>query len=75
MARIDPALIERLQKALGIRRSQVYALISRKVNQTHLDRSRAAIALASEHGLNISKYANEEDLSVNSVERNANLGI
>jgi hypothetical protein len=37
-------------------------MIERKVAETHLDRHLAAIALASEHGIGIAKYATSEDL-------------
>src|SRR5437016_10589538 len=48
---------------LGIGRSQVYGLIDRKVRETHLPRRLAAIALASERGLGISRFAADEDLA------------
>lgn len=63
MARINPKLVKRLRDNLGVGRSRLYALIDRKVRETHLPRPLAAIVLASERGINISKFATEEDLA------------
>ena len=63
MTRINQALLDKLQKELGIRKTRVYELIERKMAETHLDRHLAAIALASEHGIGIAKYATSEDLA------------
>lgn len=41
----------------------MYKLIAQKVRKTHLPRHLAAIALASEKGINISPFASDEDLS------------
>ena len=43
--------------------SRVYELIDAKVRTSHLPRPLAAIALAAERGINISKFASEEDLA------------
>lgn len=63
MARINQQLLERLQNKLGLGRSRIYALIDEKVRTAHLPRPLAAIAVAAEHGVNISKFASPEDLS------------
>lgn len=63
MARIDQQLLIRMQSKLGVSQSRLYTLIQQKVNETHLPRPLAAVALASERGLNISKYVTNEDLA------------
>lgn len=63
MARIDSALLQRLVDKLGLSQSRVYGLIDAKVRSTHLPRHLAAIALASERGINISKFASADDLA------------
>jgi hypothetical protein len=64
MSRINQALLRKLEKKLGVRTRRVYELIERKMGETHLDRHLAAIALASEHGIGIAKYATSEELAV-----------
>lgn len=63
MARVDARLLERLQSKLGIGRSRAYQLIDQKARETHLPRDLAAIALVSERGINISRFASAEDLA------------
>src|SRR5687768_16099360 len=63
MAPINPQLLERLTKKLGVGQSQVYRLIDAKVRTAHLPRPLAAIALAAERGINISKFASAADLA------------
>lgn len=63
MARINQELLARLQKKLGLSRGRIYGLVEEKVRQAHLPRHLAAIALASERGLNISRFATADDLS------------
>lgn len=63
MAQINPSLIERLEKSLGVGTKQVYSLIARKVRETHLPRHLAAITLASEKGIGITRYATPEELA------------
>ena len=62
--RIDQSLLERISKKLVIGKPRVYQLIDDKVRETHLPRHLAAVALASERGINISKYASADDLAV-----------
>jgi predicted nucleotide-binding protein len=64
VAKINPDLFKRLRTKLGLSQPRIYALIDEKVRETHLPRQLAAIALASEHGINISKFAGEADLAV-----------
>jgi predicted nucleotide-binding protein len=63
MARINKQLLERLQNKLGLSQSRVYALIDAKVRNAHLPRNLAAIAVAAERGVGISKFATAEDLA------------
>lgn len=63
MARINSKLLERLESKLNVRREQIYKLIAQKVRETHLPRHLAAIALAAERGINISRFAREDDLA------------
>ena len=63
MARINPALFERLEQKFGLSRRRVYALIDEKVRATHLPGHLAAIVLASERGINISRFVSSEDLA------------
>jgi predicted nucleotide-binding protein len=63
MARINQQLLERLQSKLGVKQRQVYSLIDAKVRTAHLPRPRAAIALAAENGINISRFASDDDLA------------
>jgi predicted nucleotide-binding protein len=63
MAQIDPELLARLQSRLGLSRSRVYALIDAKVRSAHLPRHLAAIAVAGDRGINISRFASLEDLA------------
>jgi len=64
MTRINQDLFERLRTKLRVSRSRVYALIDKRVRSAALPRHLAAIAVAADNGVNISKYASQEDLSV-----------
>ncbi len=64
MPRIDQSLLERLSAKLEVGIPRVYQLIDAKVRETHLPRHLAAVALASERGINISKYASADDLAI-----------
>jgi len=63
VAHINQELFERISKKLGVGRQQTYRLIAKKAAQTHLPRHLAALSLAAELGINISKkaYASDED--------------
>jgi predicted nucleotide-binding protein len=63
MPRIDAKLLRRLSAKLGVSRSRIYQLIESKGRELNLPRGLAAIAVASDHGLGISKYANEDQLA------------
>ena len=63
MARINSQLLEKLRNKTGLSRSRVYALIDQKVRTASLPRHLAAIAVAADHGVNISRFASAEDLA------------
>jgi len=63
MPRINPDLLNRLSSKLGVGRARVYALIDEKVRSSHLPRHLAAIALAAERGIGISRFATAEQLA------------
>jgi predicted nucleotide-binding protein len=63
VASVNAQLLARLKKQLGLSTSGVYARIEQKVRETKLPRHLAAIALASESGINIARYADAEDLA------------
>lgn len=63
MAKINQDLLDRLVTRLGLSKGRVYRLIDEKVRATHLPRPLAAIALASERGINISRFASTDDLA------------
>lgn len=60
---IDSALLERLQAKLGLSRSRVYALIKERSQRLLITREQAAVALAHEAGINVSKFATPDDLA------------
>jgi predicted nucleotide-binding protein len=64
MPRINQDLLDRLVAKLNLSKGHVYRLVDAKVRSTHLPRHLAAVALASERGINISKFASAEDLAV-----------
>lgn len=55
MARINPSLLERIQQKLGIGQRQAYERIAAKANKLMVGRDLAAIAVAAEAGINVSK--------------------
>jgi predicted nucleotide-binding protein len=61
MPRINPALIQRLKKDLGVEIAAVYKHINKVVSETHLERHHAALYLARQHDININKYSTAED--------------
>ncbi len=63
MARINQKLFNRLKEKLDLKPARIYELIDAKVRSASLPRHLAAIAVAAEQGINISKYASGEDLS------------
>lgn len=63
MPRINPELLARIQGKTDLSRRRVYELIDHKVRTAHLPRHLAAIAVAAERGVNISRFAAPEDLA------------
>jgi predicted nucleotide-binding protein len=63
VAIVNQELLEKLVDKTGLSKPRVYALIAEKVRATHLPRRLAAIALASERGINPSRFATEEDFA------------
>lgn len=63
MPKINPDLLERLATKLGVGKGRIYALIDEKVRSAHLPRHLAAIALAAERGIGISKFATSDQLA------------
>lgn len=63
MPRIHPEILSKLETRLGVGIAQVYRQVARKAAATHLPRHLAALALAADQGLNISKrsYATDEE--------------
>jgi predicted nucleotide-binding protein len=63
MAPINPRVLERLRAKLGVGESRVYALIDQQMRESSLPPGVAAIALASERGINISRFAGPAQLA------------
>lgn len=63
MARINKRLLERLQKKLDVGQDRVYRVIATKAQETLLPRHLAAVKLAAEHGINVSRMATAEELA------------
>jgi predicted nucleotide-binding protein len=63
VARINPKLLKALETKTGLSPSQIYRQIERVVRDRSLPRHLAAIAVAADHRLNISRYASAEDLA------------
>lgn len=62
MSTINQELLDLLQEEIGTGKTQVYWHVARKCEATGLPRAQAAIALAMEFGIDVSKYATEYDL-------------
>jgi predicted nucleotide-binding protein len=63
VARIDPELLARLKAKLGIGDAMIYRRITAASNKYMLERPEAALALAADLNLNISKYSTREQRS------------
>jgi len=61
MAKINQALLDRLQTKLGVSRGRVYALIQKISNDNRVRRHIGALLLAGDNGISIQKYATAED--------------
>jgi len=62
VARIHPKLVGALRQKLRVSKQRVYQLIAAKARDEILPRHLAAIAVAAEAGLNISKFASSDEL-------------
>jgi len=60
VAQINQALLEKLSSKLGVTKARVYARIEQVALRTFLDRSLAALVLATESGINIHKYSSAD---------------
>jgi predicted nucleotide-binding protein len=63
VARINPKLIPALQRKLQSSKQHVYRLVAAKARERMLPRHLAAVALAADAGLNISKFASLDELT------------
>jgi len=63
MVRINQDLLGKLEAKTSLSKRQIYRLIEEKMRTTHLERHLAAILVASDHKINIAKYASPEDLA------------
>jgi predicted nucleotide-binding protein len=62
MATINQALLERLEKKLGVGRQRVYTLIQQTSARNRVARRLGALLLAGDNGISIQKYATARDL-------------
>ena len=60
--RIHPTLVPALRKKLELSKPRVYDLIAKRAREKRLPRHLAAIDIAAESGLNISKFASADEL-------------
>src|SRR5690242_14701817 len=63
MARINSALLQRLQDKLGVGEKRVYARIKAIANARLLPNELAALVLAADSGIGINRYASPDQLS------------
>src|SRR5258706_8662555 len=61
-SRIDPRLMARFKGALGLKQAAVYARISRLANKLSVTNDIAALAVAQEANIALSKYATPDQL-------------
>lgn len=63
MARVNQDLLRRITKTLDVSERRAYELIAAKAGESHLPRHLAAVALAAQHGINVSRrsYATDEE--------------
>ena len=59
--KIDPELFAKIKKKLGVGTAQAYKIIVKEANRLKRPGRIAALNLASDNGINISKYATAED--------------
>jgi predicted nucleotide-binding protein len=63
MTPINPELLMKLEKKLGVKRPTVYAKIQALAGDKLLDRESSALVLAAQSGIGIQKYATPEELA------------
>ncbi|SRR6266568_4982669 len=61
MARINQALLDRLEVTLDVKRARLYALIQETSNKNRVDRHLGALLLAGENRISIQKYSTPEE--------------
>src|SRR2546427_4025472 len=61
MARINQALLDRLEVKLGVKRARLYALIQEVSHNKLVDRHVGALILAGQNGISIQKYSTLEE--------------
>jgi predicted nucleotide-binding protein len=64
LAPINPSLLAKIEKKLGIGQARAYAIIGETVRTRHVPRHIAALIVASEAGVGISNFATEEDFTL-----------
>ena len=62
MARVNPKLLKKLQRELGLKQRQVYNRINEKAAAAMLPKDLAAVALAFDLRIDASRYASSEEL-------------
>jgi predicted nucleotide-binding protein len=62
--RIHPDLLKQLGKKLKVSDSRVYELIGKVANERKLPRYLAAISLGADSGININRFASDDDLAI-----------
>lgn len=63
MAKINQQLLNALAKKTGLKQRQAYNLVSKASLDLMLPRNLAALVVASQKGININKFASQEDLA------------
>ena len=63
-AAIDPGLLAKIKRKLSIGQAQAYKIIAKEANRLKRPRRIAALNLASDHGINIGKYATDADYAI-----------
>ena len=61
MARINPKLLEKIEKRLGVTKSRVYAVINDAASRYNLPAEVAALVVARDQGIAINRFATPED--------------
>lgn len=75
MARIKKQLLQQLQRKLGVSQRQVYRLVEAKAKESFLPSNLAALKLAADSGISLSRHATEEELAeIRQAARGLNAG-